>query len=238
MAEKGLDPTTGSAEKVLDPANGASGTGVDTATGSPETLTTASERQTAPEDVPAQTAREGDRVLLRLTPTAAATVRMVLRQLLDVLESGTVPEAGRGPFGRRVRLSQTILLRRMFPAVSADPAISADFRARQEPGVRAEVLVSTRRVLGTWTGVAEVRLDPDEFDDWMTALGAARFLFSPRKGTRLVHRTVGGHDAAATLTMLQDLMEVLAHAACPDLAQQLEAAVAWGHAEPVTAPGD
>ncbi|SDN00881.1 DUF2017 family protein [Allokutzneria albata] len=195
-------------------------------------------RHTEADEVPAQTAREGDRVLLRLTPTAAATVRMVLRQLLDVLESGTVPEAGRGPFGRRVRLTQNILLRRMFPAVSADPAISADFRARHEPGVRAEVLVATRRVLGGWTGVAEVRLEADEFDDWMTALGAARFLFSPRKGTRLVHRTVGGHDAAATLTMIQDLMEVLVHAACPDLAQQLEAAVAWGHGEPMTAPRD
>jgi hypothetical protein len=76
---------------------------------------------------------------------------------------------------------------RMFRPVSADPQVSAAFKAEHEAGMRAEVLNSVLHALATWDKPrhADGSMDQPDFDALFVALAHLR---------RFVHDGPAGHS--------------------------------------------
>ncbi|KAA2262596.1 DUF2017 family protein [Solihabitans fulvus] len=163
-----------------------------------------------------------DGVVLRMSENAAETFRFVLERVVALLERGEAPESGRRLFGLRPARSAEQVLRQMFPDAYADSALAAGFRREHGEAQRAEALAAVRRVLDGWAGAVSTYLERAEVDDWLRALGVARFAFAVRKGDRLVLGGAAGKRSDLTAQWLAYLLESFVHTLCPSVVAATE----------------
>ncbi|MCE7010997.1 hypothetical protein LWC34_50565 [Kibdelosporangium philippinense] len=109
----------------------------------------------------------------------------VLAEMLQGFQARRLPSGG---VFASPKLGGPEALATLFPPVSADPQIVADFRARHEAGMRGEVYAAVMRTLERWGHECGPGCDQTHFDDLFVSLTNLRFMLRPRKdGAARVH---------------------------------------------------
>lgn len=142
-----------------------------------------------------------DILFLRMSGNTAPVLRLVFERLAEIVEHA---EASDG------------VLARMFPAAYRSRAEAAAFRERHLAAMRAEVSAAVRRILVAWDGGDTFHLPRSDVDDWMTAAGAAQFMYVNRSARRWPF-SARGREAVLTRRWVSYLRSQLAIAAMPEM---------------------
>jgi hypothetical protein len=143
-----------------------------------------------------------DILFLRMSGNAAPVLRLVFERLAELVEHA---DASDGALGR------------MFPAAYKSRVdAAASTRERHLAAMRAEVSAAVRRILAAWDGADTFHLPRSDVDDWMTAAGAAQFMYVNRSGRRRPF-SAGGREAVLTRRWLTYLRSRLANAVMPEM---------------------